>query len=313
MRLSRITRLCLALVVALTGVSLLTSVFVASAQTTVDTQTVSIPANGSATVNVKAFCLEYGKPFPATFPTSLGAKTADPQVVNILRYAVSQGYTETNPYQVQLALWRQTSGQWKSTDNALAQQIYTAGSQASNTQAAPPTGQTLLQAAGANSVQVKATSWTALPASPEQNPWSGQGTLQITNPGNNAATITVPLGIVVSGGGTDQDVIMYATGSNAQSNAPAAQVTPAATTASGTGAAAPATPAATATLAPTTTTGGTGAAATAPAPRPTSVSSTLPHTGGEPVGDSTFLIIVGALLLLSGVGLAIYRPATRRS
>ncbi len=345
MRLSHILRLFLATVIALSGLSLLASVFVASAQTnTGDMQTLTIPANGNATVNVRAFCLEYGKPFPANFPTSLGAKTADPKVVSILRYAVSQGYTETNPYQVQLALWRQTSGEWKSTDNALAQQIYNAGTQASNNQAAPASGQTLLQAAGANSVQVKATSWTPLPAAPEKNPWSGQGTLQITNPGSNTATITVPLGIVVSGGGTDQDVIMYATGGNAQGGAQAAaQTTPAATTTSGGGAAAQATtttttaastpaattttggtvaaqatPAATATLATTTTaastpatTGGTGGAQ-APTPRPTTASSTLPHTGGEPLGDSSFLIILGALLLISGLALAVYRPAASR-
>ncbi|MFN8475201.1 MAG: hypothetical protein U0822_23665 [Anaerolineae bacterium] len=325
MRLSRFLRLFLAAVVALTGLSLVVSVFVVSAQTSGgDTQTVTVPAKGSATVNVKAFCLEYGKPFPATFPTSLGNKTADPQVVNILRYAVSQGFTETNPYQVQLALWRQTSGEWKSTDNALAQQIYTAGTQASNAQAAPANGQTLVQAAGANNVQVTATSWTPLPAEPEQNPWAGQGTLQITNPGSSAATITVPLGIVVSGGGTDQDVIMYATSSNALSGSQqVAQVTPAATSASGAGAAAQATQAATATLktaaatatpqAVATASSGAGAAAATPTARPTAARAPLPNTGGEPAGDSSFLVILGALLLLSGLGLALYRPAVRRS
>lgn len=311
-------------------------------QNPVDPPPITLEPGQSITLTLEAFCVDYGLPFPRQFPPITDMST--PETVQILRYAISKGYTTSQPYQVQLALWRQTSGEWKSTDNALAQQIYNAGTQASNNQAAPASGQTLLQAAGANSVQVKATSWTPLPAAPEKNPWSGQGTLQITNPGSNTATITVPLGIVVSGGGTDQDVIMYATGGNAQGGAQAAaQTTPAATTTSGGGAAAQATtttttaastpaattttggtvaaqatPAATATLATTTTaastpatTGGTGGAQ-APTPRPTTASSTLPHTGGEPLGDSSFLIILGALLLISGLALAVYRPAASR-
>ena len=71
----------------------------------------------------------------------------------------------------------------------------------------------------------------------------------------------------------------------------------------------------------TTTTGSTTAAAT---PRATtsvsgasgataaSTPSALPTTGAAPAGDSSFLVLIGVVLLLAGLGVAIYRPSAAR-
>ena len=265
---------------ALCGLMLLAAPYVA-AQNTVDVPPITIAAGKDATINVKTFCIEYGKPFPAQFP-ALGPNPIDPRVVQILRYAISKGYTESDPYQVQLAIWRQTTGQWKGTNRARAEEIFNNAAQAPAAPNPSAGSVALAQAVQANNIQLTADSWNALPAAPEQNSWSANAVLRLTNRGSNDVTITLPVGILVDAQGQEQDTVMYVSNIQAQpTNTPAPTATQAAT----------------ATPVPAT-------------PRP-AATQTMPRSGGSPADNAWLLTMFGAALVLAGVGLALY-PAVRR-
>ena len=262
----------------------------------VDQQPVSIAAGRDVTVNIKTFCIEYGKPFPAQFPT-LGSNPVDPRVVQILRYAISRGYTDSDPYQVQLAIWRQTTGEWKNANHTLAEQIF---NDSNNAPAAPAvSGTTLANAVSGNNLQVTAVNWTPLPAAPEQNPWAGTGQLRVANRGSSDLTVALPAGILVDAQGGEQDTVLYVTSVQGQATStPAATATTAATATP----AATATRAATAAPAPTATRAGAGAGVQA------TPSTSLPRTGGSPADTSWLLILIGSALLAAGMGLLAFRP-----
>ena len=264
----------------------------------VDAQPLTIGAGKDATINVKAFCVEYGKPFARTFPT-VSSNAVDPQVVQILRYAISKGYTESDPYQVQLAIWRQTTGEWKATDHARAEEIFNNRAQAPA--AAAASGTSIVQAAAANNIQVTSVNWSPLPATPEREPWAANGQLRVTNRGTSDLTVNIPTGIYIDAAPNEQDMVMYVTSAQAQATStPAATATQAAT----------ATPAATATVAATATT----AATAAPTAAPTAASQTLPRTGGDNPGDGfQWLTLLGAVMVAAGLGLAFFRRAETRA
>ncbi|MDQ2787863.1 MAG: hypothetical protein M3Y58_22980, partial [Chloroflexota bacterium] len=65
-------------------------------------------AGGGTTINV--FCLDFGKKFPDG--QSIKAQgLADDKVRGALQYALGKGYVQSNPYQVQLAVWNIADGQ----------------------------------------------------------------------------------------------------------------------------------------------------------------------------------------------------------
>ena len=273
--------------------------------TQVDAQPLTIGAGKDATINIKAFCVEYGKPFARTFPT-VSSNAVDPQVIQILRYAISKGYTESEPYQVQLAIWRQTTGEWKGTDRTRAEEIFNNRGQAPAAGAA--SGTSIVQAAAANNIQVTSVNWSPLPAAPEREPWAANGQLRVTNTGSSDLTVNIPTGIYIDAAATEQDMVMYVTNAQAQATS-----TPAAT----------ATAAATATTAPTATTAATAAptaaATTAPAATATrapaaAATQTLPRTGGDNPGDNfQWLTLLGTAMVAAGLGLAFFRRAENRA
>ena len=304
-------RRLLSAALVLAGLLLLAAPVWGQGGTNVDAQPITIAAGKDATVNIRTFCIEYGKPLPQSFPT-LGNSQVDARVVQILRYAISRGYTESEPYQVQLAIWRQTTGEWKSNNRTRAEEIFNNAAQAP---AAPAvSGTSLVQAAAANNIQVTATNWTALPAAPEQNPWAATGTLRLTNRGTTDLTLTLPTGILVDAQGQEQDTIMYVTSVQAQPTAAATAAIAAATSAPAATAAPAATVAATAAPAATAvaTTAPAAAATTAPAAAATPSPATLPRSGGDAPG-ANWLMILGATLLTLGLALSFYRRATNRA
>src|SRR6476660_7502864 len=72
----------------------------------------TIPAGGSATLTVRGFCLDYGKPFPTQ--ETLATKLADDKIRAALNYSIGKGYTEGNPQQVELAIWYLRDNTWHS-------------------------------------------------------------------------------------------------------------------------------------------------------------------------------------------------------
>src|SRR5436190_2029299 len=95
--------------------------------------TFTVPAGGTATVNVRGFCMDFGKPFPTgdTSPNGL----APDNVRAALNYSMGKGYTDNNAAQVELAIWYLRDNTWHNTDNALGQEVVTNATAANAPQA----------------------------------------------------------------------------------------------------------------------------------------------------------------------------------
>src|SRR5690242_5319818 len=87
-------------------------------------QTLTIKAGQSATLQIRGFCLDPGKPFPTGIskPDSL----ANDGIRAGLNYAVNKGYDRSDPRQVQEAVWFLQTGTWQNPNHTLGQEIVTA-------------------------------------------------------------------------------------------------------------------------------------------------------------------------------------------
>ena len=266
----------------------------------VDLPPITVQPGQSVVLSVKALCLQYTTPFPRDFPPIAGL--ADPKFVQIVRYALSRGYVDSDPYQVQLALWRAQTGQWVNTfPRARAEEIF------NNVGQAPPpppgTGQSLADAVQANTVQVSYQRWT-----PVQNglpdtaqPWLATGEIVVRNPGTTPLTLSLPQGLFLDAPRRDQDMILVFTPTQPQTTPTAGTATP---------------PAATATRPAATPSGATGTPSTQATPRAT---PRLPHSGLDKPDDPGYLVLVlGGLLFIAGLAVDLARryrlaSATRRT
>ncbi len=73
-------------------------------------QTATTGASSAAGGTINLFCLDFGKKFPAG-QTIKAQGLADDKVRGALSYALGKGYVQSNPYQVQLAVWNIRDGQ----------------------------------------------------------------------------------------------------------------------------------------------------------------------------------------------------------
>ena len=133
----------------------------------------------SATVKYQMFCIQYGMqltPGPVDFKgrSKHSAK-------HILAYAHAKGYVESNPVQVQLAIWRKTTGEWKAPDHALAEEIFKkyAGFPAESDKGA--VFMTDAIKAGTVKIQVMPVAPVKVANSPVDWPFMGDGELTLTN------------------------------------------------------------------------------------------------------------------------------------
>lgn len=178
----------------------------AQAQTSVDLPPLTLAPGQSARLPIQAFCLEYGKTFAPTFPPIVGP--ADSRYVNILRYALSKGYTSTYPYQVQLALWRAATGRWvASGPRPVAEEIYANAGQAPGA----PGGFSLWDAIQANAVRLDYDRWTPITSGVPYPapPWLASGEIVITNITTADLTFTVNQGLRLDADPRRQDMIFY--------------------------------------------------------------------------------------------------------
>lgn len=255
----------------------------------VDLSPITLQPGQEVTLSIKALCVQYTLPFPRDFPPIAGL--ADPKYVAIVRYALSKGYLDSDPYQVQLALWRASTGRWVNTyPRARAEEIFNNAGQAP----APPSspGQSLVDAISANTVQVSYRAWA-----PVQNglpdttqPWLGVGAIVVRNPGTGPLTLSLPQGLFLDAPGQAQDMILIFTPTQ-----PQATTTPAAT----------GTPLVTATRPAATTTPVTATASPQVTPHAT---PRLPHSGLDKPDDPGYLILVlGGLLFVAGLAVDLAR------
>jgi len=266
-------------------------------------QVLTIAAGQSASVQVRGFCLDFGKPFPSqsSAPTGL----APDQARAALNYAVSKGYDTSDPAQVQEAIWFLVSGEWHRTDHAMAQEIVDAAK--NGNMPATPSGTSLIDALQANNLTAT-ISFTPGGGLTGSDAFYGDGSLMIKNNGTQDVQVYLPFGSVFPpANSADQRLIGYAMAAAqpAATNTAGATATTEATVepTSTTAATAAPTETAAATAAPTETAAPTMAAA----PTMTPATPGLPTTGAGDSGLPGALLLLGAALVCLLAGLALLR------
>lgn len=236
----------------------------------IDLPPVTIPAGKDATLTIKAFCVEYTTPFAKDFPplTSL----ADPKYTSVLRYALSKGYVDSDPYQVQLALWRAQTGRWvNNAARVRAEEIFNNAQTQAPAAAAAVNAPTLLDALKMNNVTVTYKSWTPVQGNlPDSvQPWLGVGEIVVSNKGTAPVALALPQGIFLDAKQGEQDMLLFFTAVQVQ---------------------------ATETPAPTVTRAAT------PTPMP------MPAAGGDTPDDLGYLVFtLGAFVIIGGLALDLLR------
>jgi hypothetical protein len=178
-----------------------------------ETFTLSLKPGQQAEVSFSFWCMDYGKPFPTAIETV--GERAPESVIAVVRAAMAKGVTASDPYQTQVAVWRDIEGEFKDFANAgtvLAQEIYSASLQT----AVPPlpAGEPTLAemiAQGAVSITVEGLTLT-LPATPTITPeqaFNGTGAVIIRNISDKTVRFVVPEGVVFipSGGVNAQRLV----------------------------------------------------------------------------------------------------------
>jgi hypothetical protein len=170
---------------------------------------ITLAPGQSSTLNFKVFCIEYGMAL-TNEPVQFKGRSQH-GVIEILHYAHSKGYVDSNPTQVQLAIWRQRTGEWKSADHALAEEILNNASQ-TPTESKPAADVFLTDAVTAGTIQVAPSEVTTVkvPDSPVTWAWLGEGRMVLTNNSKASVTVVVRDGFELSA--PHEHMIGYATG-----------------------------------------------------------------------------------------------------
>src|SRR4051812_48123585 len=155
---------------------------------------VTVPAGGSATLQVRGLALQPGSLLPQG-ALALGQQTlATERVRTALYYGINWGYADTDPQQVALAVWWAQNGQWPETDHTYAQRIADA---AAASPGLPPwlgDGRSLVSLVSRG--QLSLTSLSLAPASTTS---FGTGTLTVRNSSGQDLLVYLPYGTVFTG------------------------------------------------------------------------------------------------------------------
>ena len=151
----------------------------------------------SATMKYQMFCIQYGMqlmPGPVEF-TGRSKHSAK----HILAYAHSKGYVESNPVQVQLAIWRKTTGKWQAPDHALAEEIFKDYVKFPAESEKGAVFMTDAIKAGTVKIEVMPVTPVTVPNSPVDWPYMGEGQLTLTNVSKHKLTVRARDGFELAG------------------------------------------------------------------------------------------------------------------
>lgn len=279
---------------------------------------VTIPAGGETSIQFDTFCLEAGKAFPAQLNAPNGR--ASESVLKVLKAAIEDGTVEASPLQTQLAIWHEVEGDWiYDQDQVNHDEAQLLLDRAANVSLAPidPDGVALDQAIADGSITISSEDFAAMDVSlptDEDDPYRGQGTLNIVNNTDQELTIYFPFGLVFeSASDEEQDMVAYAAVPEQQTTPtvestveptsegldatvePLLTVTPEMTTT----VEMTVTTTVTATVENATPTPTSDTMAADPAGPTPAAPGSLPQTGGEKSGISPVLIMLIGLILLT--------------
>jgi hypothetical protein len=167
-------------------------------------RTMIIPAGGMVTLQVRGFCLDFGKPFPTGEMTA--KDLADNKLRAALSYAVNRGQAENNPQQVELAIWFLRDNTWHATEHTIAQEIVDIGIAVPNDKG---DGIPLTDAIAQNKASV-----TAKFVPQTKDNFYGDGDVEIKNLTGAELKVFMPMGQVFSAttGGDFQDLMAFELG-----------------------------------------------------------------------------------------------------
>src|SRR5262249_39800237 len=140
-------------------------------------------------------CIEYGMPL-TNEPVEFKGRSQY-GVVEILHYAHSKGYVDSNPAQVQLSIWRQMTGEWKAADHAVAEEIFKNASQ-TPTESKPAGDVFVTDDVKTVQVPVSEMAPVQVPSSPVTWPWFGAGRMTLTNKAMESVKVVVRDGFELS-------------------------------------------------------------------------------------------------------------------
>lgn len=165
------------------------------AQQSVNGETFTLAPGGRATITFESFCLDYGKRFPEDIglpPSGL----ADPPVRGVLSYALAQGYTSSDPKEVQFAIWQVRGATGAPQPGAIGREI----AQAARAVAPPEGATSLLDALDAGDVRLTAGAWQGvgeqLTINNFNDHFQGRGELVVENTSDRDLTLYMPVGTV---------------------------------------------------------------------------------------------------------------------
>ena len=159
---------------------------------------VTLEPGATLSVPVRGYCLNYGKPFPGQSLTAVDL--APDKVRTAIAYAIQKGYVDSDPFQVQLAVWNLVDGR------RLPGQTYDVADEIirfAEDAAAPEPAGTRTLAAALGDKQVSATIADYKSTSPANYPYKGEGALLLQNLSNEAQTLILPYGFRFRDTGTE--------------------------------------------------------------------------------------------------------------
>lgn len=183
---------------------------------------VTIPGGGTATLTVRGFCMDFGKPFPTQEMQTRALAPANIRAA--LNYAVQKGYTDSNAAQVQLAVWYLSDNQWRAEQRVIGQEIVTNATTA-NAPSAVSGGTSIVDAITQNQISVVSAKFVPQTA----DAFYGDGQVQVKNNGTAELRLYMPIGVMfdVPGSTQFQRLAAYALSTQQQPTSTAAVTQPA--------------------------------------------------------------------------------------
>lgn len=178
--------------------------------------TVTLAPGQEATIPLRLWCLDYGKPFPKALAAP-GPRAPD-GVIAVLQTAIAKGAVISDIYQTELAIWRVPTGKFNDfakQGTTLAEQIY---SDSTKLTVAPiPTGVLTVDKAIADGkltyaiANFKPVTATLAPAVAAATPFFGTADLVVKNPTSAAVTFIFAEGTVFppAGGENAQNLLSH--------------------------------------------------------------------------------------------------------
>ena len=167
---------------------------------------VTIPAGGSATLELRGIAIQPGTTLPHDTLALAQQALPDDHIRAALYYGIEWGYAQSNPQQVALAIWYMQSGTWLSDDHAIAARIANAAAASPGLPAWYADGRSITSLAAQG--QITLSGLNLVTGSMSQA--SGSGVLTLRNTGSQDIVAYLPYGTIF--GGASGSVLVWAVG-----------------------------------------------------------------------------------------------------